>query len=87
MASMTEQQKYEAEALIRKIDHLHHLEGLDYKEIDRILEADLRKVIDSMDENERPCLSYHIMHCTFGRRVRSEWAMYVTAMLGRTLQV
>ena len=83
---MTEQQTYEAEALIRKIDHLHHHEGVDYKEIDRILEADLRKVIDSMDENERPSLSYHLTYCTFGRRVRSEWAKYVTAMLGRSLQ-
>jgi hypothetical protein len=84
---MTEQQRSEAEALIRKIDRLHHHEGVDYKEFDRILEADLRKVIDSMDENERPCLSYHLMYCTFGRRVRSEWAKCVTAMLGRSPQV
>ena len=84
---MTEQQRNEAEALIRRIDHLHRHRGMDYKEIDTILAADLRKVIDSMDENERPCLSYHLMFCTFGRRVRSEWAKYATAMLGRSLHV
>jgi hypothetical protein len=83
---MTEQQRNEAEALIRRIDHLHRHRGMDYKEIDTILAADLRKVIDSMDENERPSLSYHLTYCTFGRRVRSEWAKYVTAMLGRSLQ-
>ena len=84
---MTEQQRSEAEALIRKIYHLHHHKGVDYKEIDRILEADLRKAIDSMDENDRPCLSYHLMYCMFGRKVRSEWAKYATAMLGRSLHV